>query len=570
MLRSKKSIYAKWADWVVLLLILVGLFSLLKLSYYAPAAAKSTPISLGLRYIPYYAWKSVFRMIMAYILSILFSIFYGYAAARNKLNEKIMLPILDILQSTPILSFLPVFVFGLTAIMPQKIALETAAILLIFTSQAWNMTFAWYQSLTTIPKELREASNIFMLNSWMRFKKLELPFGFVSLVWNSIMSWSAGWFYLIAAEILTVGNKNFEMVGLGSYMEEATNQGNVRALIIGIITLIFIIVILDQFLCRPLLYWAKKFNLEMVSAGAETETASWFYPILRQSKIILWLEGRIFKPLTETLDKYYNKRLSKKKFVVQNENAPANKKVLIGIGIVLGLGLLFGAQRMFAFLSTIKASQYLYILEAAFATTLRVFAALAISLLWTIPVGVLIGSNKRIALVLQPLVQVAASIPATAFFPFLILFFIKLPFGINIAAIILMILGTQWYLLFNIIAGVATIPQDLRYTASLMRLKKWNYWKTLILPSLFPFIITGSITASGGAWNASILAEYVTTHDKTYSTIGLGSIVADANATSNYPMLFAATFVMIVFVTCINRFGWRRLYALAKEKYKME
>jgi len=570
MLRSKKSAYAKWADWVVLLLILVGLFSLLKLAYYAPPAAKSTPISLDMKYIPYYAWKSVFRMIMAYLLSIVFSIFYGYAAAKNKLNERILLPILDILQSTPILSFLPVFVFGLTAIMPQKLALEIAAILLIFTSQAWNMTFAWYQSLTTIPKELKEASNIFLLNPWMRFKKLELPFGFVSLVWNSIMSWSAGWFYLIAAEILTVGSKNFEMVGLGSYMEEATNQGNVRALIIGIITLIVIIVILDQFLWRPLLSWAKKFNLEMVSAGVETETASWFYPVLRQSKIILWFERTILKPLTVRLDKFYDKRRSKKKLVVHTQDEPVNKKVLIGIGIVLGLVLLFGAGHMIAFMSKITLGEYGYILEAAVATTLRVFAALALSLLWTIPVGVLIGSNKKAALVLQPLVQVAASVPATAFFPFLILFFIKLPFGVNIAAIVLMILGTQWYLLFNVIAGVATIPQDLRYTASMMRLKKWNYWKTLILPALFPFLITGSITASGGAWNASILAEYVTTHDKTYSTIGLGSIVAEANATSNYPLLFAATFVMIVFVTCINRFGWRRLYALAKEKYKME
>lgn len=570
MLRSKKSIYARWADWVVLLLILVGLFSLLKLAYYAPAAAKSTPISLGVKYIPYYAGRSVFRMVAAYMLSIVFSIFYGYAAARSKLNEKIMLPILDVLQSTPILSFLPLFEIGFSAVLPQNTALEITAILLIFTSQAWNMTFAWYQSLTTIPKELKEASNIFLLNPWMRFKKLEMPFGFVSLVWNSIMSWAGGWFYLIAAEILTVGNKNYEMVGLGSYMEEATNQGNVKALIAGIITLIIIIVLLDQFLWRPLLSWSKKFNLEMVSGGAETETVSWFYPVLRQSKIILWFEAKVLKPLTARLDKYFNKRLSKKKIVIVTEEKPVNKRVLIIAGIVFGLALLFGAQRMFAFMSIIKPAQYLYILEAAFATTLRVFAALAISLMWTIPVGVLIGSNKRAALVLQPLVQVAASVPATAFFPFLILFFIKLPFGINIAAIVLMILGTQWYLLFNVIAGVSTIPQDLRYTASLMRLKKWNYWKTLILPALFPFIITGSITASGGAWNASILAEYVTTHEKTYSTIGLGSIVADANATSNYPMLFAATFVMIVFVTCINRFGWRRLYALAKEKYKME
>jgi NitT/TauT family transport system permease protein len=570
MLRDKKSAYAKWADWVVLLMILVGLFSLLKLAYYAPPAAKSTPISLGLRYIPYYAWRSMFRMIVAYLLSILFSIFYGYAAARNKTNEKILLPILDILQSTPILTFLPFLYFGFSAILPQNVALEITAILLIFTSQAWNMTFAWYQSLTTIPKELREASNIFLLNPWMRFKKLELPFGFVSLVWNSIMSWSAGWFYLIAAEMLTAGSKNFELIGLGSYMSEASNHDDIKALLIGILTLIIIIIILDQFLWRPLLSWSKKFNLEMVSAGVETETASWFYPVLRQSKIILWLEAKILKPLTAILDKYFNGRLSKKKLVIIREDAPANKKVLIGIGIVLGLALLFGTERMFAFLSTIHAAQYWYICKAAVATTLRVFAALGISLLWTIPVGVLIGSNKRAALVLQPLIQVASSVPPSAFFPLLVLFFIKLPFGINIAAVVLMILGTSWYLLFNVIAGVATIPQDLRYTASLMRLKKWNYWKTLILPALFPFIITGSITASGGAWNASILAEYTVTHDKTYSTIGLGSIVADANATSNYPMLFVATFVMIVIVTCINRFGWRRLYALAKEKYKME
>ncbi len=570
MLRSKKSAYTKWADWVVLLLILVGLFALIKLAYYAPAAAKSTPISLGLRYIPYYAWKSVFRMIMAYMLSILFSIFYGYAAARSKMNEKIMLPILDILQSTPILSFLPVFVFGLTAIMPQKIALEIAAILLIFTSQAWNMTFAWYQSLTTIPKELREASNIFLLNSWMRFKKLELPFGFVSLVWNSIMSWAGGWFFLYAAEIFTVNNKNFELVGLGSYIQEAGNQGNFRALALAIVTLIIIIVLLDQFIWRPLLSWSKKFNLEMVSGGAGTETISWFYPVLRQSKIVLWFESRILKPITASMDRYFDKRLSKNKLIVYTVDKPVNKKVLIGIGIFLGLVLLFGTQRMFAFMSTVKVSDYWDIFKGTLATLLRVFTSLALSLLWTIPVGVLIGSNKRAALVLQPLVQVAASVPATAFFSILILLFIKLPFGINIAAIVFMMLGTQWYLLFNIIAGVATIPQDLRYTASLMRLKKWNYWKTLILPALFPFIITGSITASGGAWNASLIAEYVSSHEKTYSTIGLGSIIADATAKSNYPMLFTATFVMIVCVTCINRFWWRRLYAMAKEKYKME
>jgi NitT/TauT family transport system permease protein len=570
MKRTKGHPFEKWANWIVLLLVAVILFALVKLAYYTPVAAKKAPVSLALHYIPYYAWRSIIRMFLAYVLSIVFSLIYGYAAARSKVAEKIMLPILDVLQSVPILSFLPVIVLSLTAFIPVGVAVEIASVLLIFTSQAWNLTFSWYQSMTTIPKELREASKIFTLNSWLQFKKLELPFGFVSLIWNSIMSWAGGWFFLIAAEIFTVGQKQFQLVGLGSYLQEAASQGNLVALFTGVGVLIVIIILLDQFIWRPLLAWAQKFNLEMVSS-TDNEATSWFYPVLRQSSFILKFEKNILTPIVGVLDKFFNKMASGKKVQpIVEEDTKLNLKTYIVIGSIFLLFLLFGAQRMVAYLSHISLHNYLRILESAGATLLRVFVSLAISLLWTIPVGVLIGSNKRAATVLQPLVQIAASVPATALFPILVFYLLSIPFGLNIAAIVLMVLGTQWYLLFNVIAGVVTIPQDLRYTASLMRLKKWNYWKTLILPALFPFIITGAITASGGAWNASVIAEYVSFHGKNYSTVGLGSLIAESTGNGDYAMLLASTLTMIIIVTLINRFVWRKLYGIAKEKYKME
>jgi len=424
--------------------------------------------------------------------------------------------------------------------------------------------------MTTIPKELREASKIFSLNSWLQFKKLELPFGFVSLIWNSIMSWAGGWFFLIAAEIFTVGQKQFQLVGLGSYLQEAASAGNQLALFTGVAALIVIIILLDQFIWRPLLAWGQKFNLEMVST-TDSEASSWFYPVLRQSTFILKFEKAVLSPVVKVLDGFFNRLSSRKKNQpIPEDKVKLNYKNYIVIGIIMAIILLFGAQSMIAYLTHISFQKYLLVLESAGVTLLRVAASLVLSLLWTIPVGVLIGSNKRAATFLQPLVQIAASVPATALFPILVLYLLKIPFGLNIAAIVLMILGTQWYLLFNVIAGVVTIPQDLRYTASLMRLKKWNYWKTLILPALFPFIITGAITASGGAWNASVIAEYVSFNGQNYSTMGLGSLIAQSTSTGDYAMLFVSTLTMIVIVTLINRFGWRRLYAVAKEKYKME
>lgn len=558
--------YFRWADIVVLLIIIVALFIGARLAYYAPKTISKEVISLDIKYIPYYAGRSMLRMTAAYFLSMLFSLAYGYTAARNKTAEKILLPIIDVLQSMPILSYLPVVILSLAVVVPQNVAAEIASVVLIFTSQAWNLTFSWYQSLTTIPGELNEACSVFHLSPWMRFKKLELPFGFVSLIWNSIMSWAGGWFFLIAAEIFTVGQKQFQLIGLGSYLQAASDANNLHALFAGIFTLVLIIILLDQFIWRPFLTWGKKFNLQTVS-GPETAANSWFYRVLRESNLIDWFNKKYFFPIIEKLDARFVSI-----FPFRPEKASVKKssslKLYIAIGI-LGLLLIYGLHSTLLYLFHLSWADWWLILKSAFFSLLRVYAALALSMLWTIPVGVAIGSNQRLATFMQPLVQITASIPATALFPILVLLLLKLPFGLNIAAIILMMLGCQWYLLFNIIAGVNTIPQDLRYTADLMQLKRWSYWKNLILPALFPFLITGTITASGGAWNATIVAEYVSLHNRNYFTTGLGSLIAQSTANGNYTMLLAATLTMVVIVTVINRLIWRRLYNIATEKFKM-
>jgi NitT/TauT family transport system permease protein len=475
------------------------------------------------------------------------------------------MPLLDVLQSVPILSFLPVVLLGLSAILPQRLAAELAAIVLIFTSQAWNMTFGWYQSLTTIPVELREASSIFRLNGWMRFKRLELPFATIGLIWNSIMSWAGGWFFLMAAEIFTVGSRDFRLPGLGAYLQEAANQGNYRSILFGLAALVLTIVALDQFIWRPLLAWSDRFKVETVES--DQPPTSWFYDLMKASNLFLWARS-FFGNLTERFDSWMIRRSPMKQNMDQS-NGKSDWKMIVFF-IFIGAIILYGGYHATLMLTSVSQPQWGQIGIGVLATFLRVCVALSIALLWTIPVGVAIGTNRRVATVLQPIVQVTAAIPATAIFPIVLLFFIDVAGGLNIAAIFLMLMGTQWYLLFNIIAGASAIPQDLKYTSSLLQLSRWERWRTLILPSLFPYIITGAITASGGAWNASIVAEYVHFGGKTLFATGIGSLISQATANGDYPFLLASTLSMILTVVLANRLFWRRMYKVAEEKYRME
>jgi NitT/TauT family transport system permease protein len=557
------------ADFVIVAGLGAVLALAIRLAWHSPAVVAGPTISLKWSALPWYALLSTSRMAAAYVLSLGFSLAYGYFAARSARARKVLMPLLDILQSVPILSFLPVVLLGLSALLPQGLATELAAIILIFTSQAWNMTYSFYQSVTTVPQEMREAAAIFRLSPWLRFRVLDLPFAAVGLIWNSMMSWAGGWFFLMAAEIFRVGSRDFRLAGLGAYLQTAADANDLKAVAGGVITLILTIVLLDQILWRPVLAWADKFKVEMVSSDAPPPR-SWFFDVLRHSHLVGWLRRRFWLPATERLDLRANLPAERD----ETKGPGTLRRLSLGLAAVLGLiaaaALLFGFYRAVVTLAGVPAAGWEALGTGVLATFGRVVASLILALLWTVPVGVAIGTNRRLAGVLQPVVQVVASIPATALFPVLVLALLRVPGGLNLAAVVLMLAGTQWYLLFNVIAGTAAIPQDLRDSADLLRLSRWQRWKTLTLPALFPFLVTGAITAGGGAWNASIVAEYVTFGGKTHSTVGIGSLIAHATAASDYRLLLAATLTMILAVVGLNRTWWRWLYQQAEVRFKLE
>lgn len=556
-------------DGLILLAITTLLYAGARLAFDAPSVVAGPEISLSPSALPWYAFLSVGRMMAAYFLSLLFSLFYGYAAAHHRTARVVLMPLLDILQSVPILSFLPVVLLSFSSILPTGFASELAAIVLIFTSQAWNMTFSFYQSMTTLPMELREAGAIFRFSPWLRFKTVELPFASIGLIWNSIMSWSGGWFFLMASETFHVGNRDFRLPGLGSYLQTAANRGDTSALLLGLGALVLIIILLDQMVWKPLLAWADKFKLEMVES--EEPRTAWFLDVLSRSWLVEKFGMSFWEPLTERL----NRRLevSPDASIAPLEKTDGDERpspTAITLGLLFTLVVLYGGYQAAGLLLSLTSSAWLHLGAGLLATFARVVAALLITLLWTIPVGVAIGMNRRLASLLQPAAQVVAAIPATALFPVLLLALLQLPAGLNLAAVTLMLMGSQWYLLFNVIAGAAAIPQDLRFTTDLLRFSRVDRWRNLILPALFPYIVTGSITASGGAWNASIIAEHTEFAGQTHETIGIGAIIAQATAEGDFALLLAGTLALVVTVVLINRLFWRWLYLIAEERYRME
>jgi len=540
-----------------------------RLAFAAPQSIAGPAISTSPAALPWYALLSIGRMTVAYLLSLLFSLAYGYASARHRAANRVLLPLLDVLQSVPILSFLPVVLLGLSSVMPVALAAELAAIVLIFTSQAWNMTFSFYQSMTTIPGDLREAAAVFRFDPWLRLKTLELPFAALGLIWNSMMSWAGGWFFLMAAEIYNVGARDFRLPGLGSYLQVAANAGDLRAVLLGVGTLMLIIALLDQLVWRPLLAWADKFKLEMVEG--DERPSSWFLEALSRSWLIQRFGERFLSPMAERLDVRLRRRA--RRILPALEGTGDGRRlspVAVGALCIVALAAGYGGWKAIKMLTFLPAADWGRLGLGLLATFARVSVALALALLWTIPVGVLIGTHRRVAAILQPVVQIVASVPATAIFPVILVAFVKTPGGVNMAATLLMLMGTQWYLLFNVIAGSSAIPLDLRYTTDLLRLSSIDRWRTLILPALFPYLVTGAITASGGAWNASIVAEHVSYGGEVYTTTGVGAVIAQATGQGNYPLLLAATLALVVTVVTINRTFWRRLYRLAEVRYRLD
>jgi NitT/TauT family transport system permease protein len=558
----------RWVDALMLALLTATVYGVFRaaMTWRAPLS-QGTRVVLDLWHLPLYAALSTLRMTIAYFLSLAFSLAYAKLAAASKTAERFMLPLLDILQSIPILSFMPGVTVGLAALFPGRtVGLELGAILLIFTSQAWNLAFGFHQSLLTIPRELGEAARVYQLGMWRRFTRLELPFGAISLIANSMMSWAGGWFFLIAAESFQIGQDNFELPGLGSYLKEATVAGNTGALVMALITLVVIIVALDQLVWRPLAAWSDRFKLEQ--SGAGDVPRSGVLDALEGSELVEWVSNKCLIPAGRALDNF----LSRPGRVAQEDAEPKGWRRFtpwIWAAVIL-CGVVWGAVASVKAVAGLTGMEWREIGAGAGATFLRTLAALIIAAAWTVPVGVWIGMNPRWAPRAQPIVQVIASIPPTAVFPLLLTWMLGIPGGLSLAAILLMLLGTQWYVLFNVIAGAMAIPSDLKEAAVTYGVTGLRRWKTLILPAIFPYLVTGMLTATGGAWNASVVSELVTINDKTYRTVGLGALLGDALSQRNFALLLAGTMAMAGIVIVGNRLVWRRLYNLAATRYRLD
>jgi NitT/TauT family transport system permease protein len=539
--------------------------------YWFSHPVPSAEISQSARALPLYAFYSVVRIGVAYLLSLIFAVGYGYYAAYHPRVESFMIAVLDILQSIPVLSFLPGVMLVMVSLLPtRQLGVEMGAILLIFTGQVWNMAFSFYSSIRSIPRELREASQIYGFTAWQRFWQLELPFSAIGLVWNSMVSVAGGWFFLMACEMFVLGDRDFRLPGLGSYLQTAAGNGNTRAMVWGLAVMIAIIVATDQFIWRPVIAWADKFKFEQVES-TKAPTSPILYA-LRNSNAIGWLHDRTIVPLGERIN--HGLAARRLRALARPERSAASRQRSLVTNSTIFLALLiaaiFAAFHAVLLLRQLHGAEILQLLKGAGATFLRVNVSLLIAALWTIPVGVAIGFNPRLARIAQPLAQIAASVPATALFPVLLIALVRAGGGLGIGSILLMLLGTQWYILFNVIAGAIAIPSDLKEVSGLFHFSSMQRWTTLILPGIFPYLITGLVTASGGAWNASIIAEYFHLHGQTLSTLGLGAEISRATDHGQFDMLLMATIIMALMVVTINRLVWRPLFQLAETKYRLE
>jgi NitT/TauT family transport system permease protein len=558
-------------DLTVAAIFLAAFYGVLQIArFWFSAAQPEFVVSLAPSSLPLYAFYSVVRIGLAYLLSLVFAVGYGYVAAYNKRAESLMIAALDIFQSIPVLSFLPGVMLAMVALIPtRQLGVELGAILLIFTGQVWNMAFSFYSSLKSLPRELGEASKIYGFSTWQRFWQLELPYGTIGLVWNSMISVAGGWFFLMACEMFVLGDRDFRLPGLGSYLQTAASADNVPAMVYGICTVILIIVATDQLVWRPVIAWSDKFKIEQSASTDRIDS-----PILhfiQNSNALLTIRKHTLVPLSERIySSLAKRRIERRKLQATGEGAAPSAWLRIPVLIGISALVLYAAASALMKLREVHGGQYLVILEGAGSTFLRVNLALLLASAWTIPAGVAIGFNPKLARIVQPVVQIAASFPAPILFPIIILGLIKLGGGLGIGSIILMLLGTQWYILFNVIAGAMAIPSDLREVSTLFHFTRWQRWKTLILPGIFPYLVTGLVTASGGAWNASIIAEYFHLKGQTMHTLGLGAQISAASDKGEFQILLLATIVMALMVVTVNRLVWRPLYRLAETRYKLD
>jgi len=537
----------------------------------APISTLSAePISLAPSHLPEYALRTTLRMLLAMVASLVFTLAYGTLAAKSRRAGQVLVPILDILQSVPVLGYLSFTVTFFLALFPSRvIGAELAAIFAIFTSQAWNMTFSFYQSLRTVPRDLDEVSRGFRLTGWQRFWKLEVPFSMPGLIWNMMMSMSGGWFFVVASEAITVGNHTIALPGIGAYLAQAIAQQNLHAIGWVILTMVVVILAYDQLLFRPLVAWADKFRMEFTSSGNAPE--SWLLDLIRRTRLIHrllvpagWLLARAARvPLRI--------RLPQAQPVARARRGAFSRLGDLVWALVVLVLTGFVAWRVIGYVRTgVTLDEVGHVLGLGLLTLLRVVLLIALASLVWVPLGVLIGLRPALAEKIQPLAQFLAAFPANLLFPAFVVVIVRFHLNADVWLSPLIVLGTQWYILFNVIAGASAYPNDYREAATNFRIRGWQWWRQAMLPGILPYYITGAITASGGAWNASIVAEYVQWGDTKIAAHGLGSYIAQMTAAGDYPKIILGIAVMSLFVTLFNRVLWRPMYTYAEARLRLD
>ena len=533
----------------------------------APAATLATqPVSLDPANLPEYALRTTLRMFAAILASLLFTFVVATLAAKSRRAELVIVPALDILQSVPVLGFLTFTVAFFLRLFPNSVlGAECAAIFAIFTSQAWNMAFSFYQSLRTVPRDLDEVTRHFQLSPWLRFWRLEVPFAAPGLIWNAMMSMSGGWFFVVASEAITVGDTTITLPGIGSWLSLAIAEKNIRAVVLAVLTMGAVILAYDQLLFRPIVAWADKFRFEQTAATERPN--SWVYE--------LWRRGRLVRRLSPALGWLANRislllpKATPRPLAVPN---PARERLygLIWLALVL-IVLALALWRIARFIETsLGLADVATAVGLGLLTLLRVVVLIALASLVWVPIGVWVGLRPRISTRIQAVAQFLAAFPANVLFPLAVVAIVSLHLDPNIWLSPLMVLGTQWYILFNVIAGASAFPTDLREAATLFQLRTWQWWRKAILPGILPYYVTGALTATGGSWNASIVAEVASWGDVKLEAAGLGAYIADATSAGDYPRVALGIAVMSIMVVTLNRLVWRPLYRLAERRFRLD
>ena len=521
------------------------------------------PISLDMAYLPYYLLRTTLRMFMALAASLVFSVVFAVLATKYRAAEKFLVPMLDILQSIPILGFLSITVTGFIALFPGSLfGVECAAIFAIFTSQAWNMAFSLYQSFRTVPAELAEASRVFQLSGWQRFWRLDMPYAMPSLLWNMMMSMSGGWFFVVASEAISVSNHNIKLPGIGSYIAVAIEAKDLSAIGLAVAAMLIGVLLYDQLFFRPLLAWADKFRFEEI--GGAQEQTSWLLTWLRRTERLQTL-GDGFAALLNRSFGFFRRHHDGTS--IKSRSREPSQTLVRTWDAALAALILFATWRLAVFIHTeVGWAEVGRVFVLGFYTLVRVMVLIALAALLWVPVGIWIGMNPKIAARVQAVAQFLAAFPANLMFPVFVLGIVHFHLTPDIWLSPLMIFGTQWYLLFNVIAGASTIPTELRFAARNIGLRGSLRWRRYLLPAVFPSFVTGAITASGGSWNASIVSEYVSWGSTTVQAHGIGSYIAEMTATGDFPRIALGIGVMCVYVMTLNHFVWRRLYRMAEDR----